>query len=303
MEALCQLAAADPRIVLLTGDLGFMALEPFRDRYRERFFNAGVAEQSMIGLATGLAEAGLRPYVYSIATFASLRALEFIRNGPVRHRLPVRIVGMGAGFEYGCGGSTHHAVEDISVLRALPGLGIVIPADACQAAAALRATHELPGPFYYSLGKDDRSSVPGLNGRFDLGHIQVIRNGCDVALIAMGAIVAEALAATDELAGMGIQAAVALVSNFCPDPGAELAELLSGFRHAVSVEAQTVSGGLGAFTAGVIASLGLPCRLRMLAVRSAPDGTSGSQPDRWRKHGLDRSAIVAAAVSAVRGER
>src|SRR6185437_14353504 len=107
IRTLCELAAEDDRIVLLTGDLGYMAMEPFRDRFPERFINAGVAEQNMIGIATGMAEAGLRPYAYSIATFAVLRPFEFIRNGPVLHNLPVRIVGMGGGFDYGPAGSTH----------------------------------------------------------------------------------------------------------------------------------------------------------------------------------------------------
>src|ERR1022692_2974280 len=107
VETLSSLAQRDRRILLLTADLGFLALEPFRDRFPDRFFNVGVAEQNMIGMTTGLAEAGFRPYAYSIATFASLRPFEFIRNGPVLHRLPVRIVGMGMGFEYGASGATH----------------------------------------------------------------------------------------------------------------------------------------------------------------------------------------------------
>src|SRR5687767_12381018 len=137
-----------------------MAMEPFRDRFPDRFINVGVAEQNLIGLATGLAEAGLRPYAYSIATFAALRPFEFIRNGPVLHRLPVRVVGMGMGFEYGPAGPTHHAVEDIAALRTLPALTIVAPADSAQAATAISATASRPGPVYYSLGKDDRLSVP-----------------------------------------------------------------------------------------------------------------------------------------------
>ena len=104
MSTLTELAAQDERVVLLTGDLGFMALEPFADRFPGRFFNVGVAEQNMVGLSTGLAEAGLIPFVYSIVTFATLRAYEFIRNGPVLHRLPVRVVGVGGGFEYGPAG-------------------------------------------------------------------------------------------------------------------------------------------------------------------------------------------------------
>src|ERR1700730_9083477 len=103
-----------------------MVMEPFRERFPDRFINVGVAEQNMIGIATGLADAGLLPYAYSIATFAALRPFEFIRNGPVLHHLPVRVVGMGMGFEYGSAGPTHHALEDVAVLRTLPGLTIVV---------------------------------------------------------------------------------------------------------------------------------------------------------------------------------
>jgi transketolase len=127
VDTLCDLAAANERLLLLTGDLGYMAMEPFQERFGSRFINIGVTEQNMIGLATGLAEAAMIPYAYSIATFAALRPFEFIRNGPVLHQLPVRVVGMGAGFENGTAGSTHHAVEDVGVMRTLPGLTVVIP--------------------------------------------------------------------------------------------------------------------------------------------------------------------------------
>src|SRR5882724_5432233 len=121
----------------MTGDLGHLAMEPFRERFPHRFLNVGVAEQNMIGLATGMAEAGFVTYAYSIATFAALRPFEFMRNGPVLHRLPVRIVGMGMGFEYGHAGPTHHALEDIGALRTLPGLSVIIPADPAQAYTAI----------------------------------------------------------------------------------------------------------------------------------------------------------------------
>src|ERR1051325_9413937 len=155
IQKLGEIAAKDDRVVLLTGGLGFMAMEPLKAAFPSRFFNVGVAEKNMIGLATGLGEAGLIPFAYSIATFATLRPFEFIRNGPVLHHLPVRIVGMGMGFEYGHAGATHHAVEDVSVLRSLPGFHIVIPADSMQASEALEQTWNLDGPVYYSLGKDD----------------------------------------------------------------------------------------------------------------------------------------------------
>ncbi|HEY9713765.1 MAG TPA: transketolase, partial [Chroococcales cyanobacterium] len=111
-RTLTELAAQDSRIYLLTGDLGYMALEPFKEKFPDRFINVGVAEQNMVGIATGLAEAGLIPVCYSIVTFASLRPYEFIRNGPILHQLPVRIAGVGGGVEYGHNGATHYGLED-----------------------------------------------------------------------------------------------------------------------------------------------------------------------------------------------
>lgn len=300
VRTLCELADRDPRIVLLTGDLGYMALEPFRDRFPKRFLNAGVAEQNMVGMATGLAEAGLIPFVYSIATFIALRAFEFIRNGPVFHQLPVRIVGMGMGFEYGHAGPSHHAVEDVAVLRTLPGLGVIVPADSPQAETAIRQTWDADGPLYFSLGKDGAAVVSGLNGRFARGRVQAIGAGRDIAIVAMGSIAVEAAAAFETLARRGVDATLVIVSSFNPDPADHLADALAGIHHAITVEAQAVSGGLGSFVASVIASRGLACRLTPLAVRTTPDGTSGNQRDRWRKHGLDRESIVAAALAAVR---
>lgn len=299
VQSVCRLAESDERIVMLTGDLGYMVMEPFRDRFPDRFFNVGVAEQNMIGLATGLAEAGFRPYVYSIATFAALRPFEFIRNGPVLHHLPVRVVGMGMGFEYGHAGPTHYAVEDIGALRTLPGLTIVIPADSAQAGNAVRSTAALSGPVYYSLGKDDRFVAPGLDGRFELGRLGTIRHGSDVAILSMGSITAEAIAAAELLSAQQIDATVAIVSSFNPDPAEDVAKLLAGFEFAISVEAQTISGGLGAFVSTVIASRGLHCQLLPLAITTSPDGTSGSQQSRWRKYGLDRNSIVATALNAL----
>jgi transketolase len=299
IDALLHLAAEDERILLLTGDLGYMVMEPFQAKFPQRFINVGVAEQNMVGLATGLAEAGFRPYTYSIATFASLRPFEFIRNGPVLHQLPVRMVGMGMGFEYGHGGPSHYALEDIGALRTFPGLTVIIPADSAQTTTALHQTCDLPGPIYYSLGKDDRTFVPGLDGRFELGRVQVVRDGDDIAIVTMGSIAQEAVAAAAELASRGVQATVIVVSNFNPDPEDDLVQLLSRFRNVVSVEAQTISGGLGACVGMQIARHALACRLHPLAVRVSQDGTTGSPADRWRKYALDRVSIADTALAAL----
>lgn len=299
VSTLAALAERDERILLLTGDLGFMALEPFSERFPDRFFNVGVAEQNMVGLATGLAESGFIPFVYSIATFASLRAYEFIRNGPVAHRLPVRIAGVGGGFEYGSAGHTHHGLEDIGALRLQPGLAVLSPADPAQTRAALQATWDLDGPVYYRLGKDDRLVVPGLEGRFRLGRSELVREGGDVLVLAAGSLASEAVAACDELQSLGIEATLAVVSTLNPVPLADLRELLSRFSSAVTVEGHYVNGGLGTIAAEVIAENGLPCRLTRLGVKDGPDGVSGSLSYLLRRHGLSREAIVAAARASV----
>ncbi|MGH9319958.1 MAG: transketolase family protein [Vicinamibacteria bacterium] len=298
-STLSEIAERDERILLLTGDLGYKALEPFSDRFPRRFFNVGVAEQNMVGLATGLAESGFLPFVYSIATFATLRAYEFIRNGPVAHRLPVRIVGVGGGFDYGSAGPTHHALEDVGALRLQPGLTVLAPADPEQTRTMLRDTWDRPGPFYYRLGKDDRALVPDLGGRFELGRAEVLRRGKDLLLLVTGSLTGETLAASDALRDSGIAATLAVVSTLNPAPVEDLLRHLEGFPAAVTIEGHYAAGGLGSIVAEVIAEGGLPCRLIRLGVREGPDGMSGSLPYLLQRHGLSRDAIVAAARKAV----
>jgi transketolase len=293
LKTLADLAGSDDRIVLLTGDLGFTVVEPFAERFPKRFFNVGVAEQNMVGVATGLAEAGFIPFVYSIATFATLRAYEFIRNGPVLHQLPVRVVGIGGGFEYGSAGFTHHALEDVAVMRVLPGLPVVAPADPAQAAAALRATWNLPGPIYFRLGKDDRATVPGLDGSFELGRIERLRDGRDVAIVTMGAIANEALAAADALQEAGIESTVLIVSTISPAPIDGLAQMLEGFRTIVTVEAHYQVGGLGSLVCEVMAERSPGAHVIRLGVSGSPGGVSGSEGFLNRAHGLSRDMIAA----------
>jgi transketolase len=285
VEELVALAEADERVILLTGDLGFMVLEEFQRRFPDRFVNCGVAEQNMVGVATGLAEAGFVPFVYSIATFSALRPYEFIRNGPALHGLPVRIVGVGGGFDYGHNGVTHFALEDYAVMRAQPAIATVVPADAAQAQAALRATVDHPGPLYFRVSKRG-DELAGLDGRFELGRLEVLREGGDAAILAIGSIAHEALAAAELLSESGIEATVALVSSFNPSPVEEIAELLDSLPTALTVEAHYRNGGLGSLVAETIAERGLPCRLLRAAVEEMPRGEVGSQRYLEDRHGL-----------------
>jgi transketolase len=298
---LSELAEKDDRIVLLTGDLGFTVLEPFRDKFPNRFFNMGVAEQNMVGVATGMAEAGMVPFCYSIGTFASLRPFEFIRNGPVLHNLPVRVIGLGAGFEYGTAGPTHYSLEDIGIMRTQPGLTVIAPADFEQAGAALHASWDLPGPVYYRIGKDEKSTMPGLEARFELGRTQTVRKGDDLLIFTCGPISLDVAEAADDLAKNGIAATVVVVSSISPVPENDLVESLSRHRVALTVETHSVTGGLGSLVAEVIADHGIGTRLVRLGVRAGSKGRSGSPAHMHARHGLDKAGIVKAARSLLAG--
>jgi transketolase len=281
---------------LLTADLGFMALEPFIEAFPNRFFNVGVAEQNMVGLATGLAEAGMVPFVYSIAPFAVLRPYEFIRNGPLLHGLPVRIVGIGGGMEYGPNGISHYALEDVALMRAQPNMTVVVPADHLQTRSALLATAAVPGPIYFRLGKDDTKVVPGLDGVFEVGRLQRIREGRDAAIIAMGPIAAEAMAAAELLAAKGLDCAVAVVASVSPAPSEDIAMLLSGRPLAVTIEVHYLNGGLGSLVSEVVAERGLGVRVVRQGVRSMPDKLVGSQRYMERSFGLTAEQLAGAVL-------
>jgi len=303
VQTLTELATRDPRILLLTADLGYMALEPFAERHPRRFFNVGVAEQNMVGLATGLAEAGFIPFVYSIVPFAVLRPYEFIRNGPIQHQLPVRIVGVGGGLEYGTNGLSHYGLEDIAVMRAQPAITVVAPADHRQTRTVLAATWNLPGPVYYRLGKDDKTVVAGLEGRFELGEVQRIREGSELLMIAMGNVASEAAAAAEALARRDLDCGLAIVASLSPAPTDELVELLARYSVVLTVEAHYRVGGVGSLVAETIAERGLRCRLVRCAVDSLPKGITGSQRYLHQRYGLSAEKLVETAVAALGGAK
>ena len=303
VKTLVELAERDPRILLLTGDLGYNALEPFAERFPDRFFNVGVAEQNMIGLATGLAESGFIPYVYSIVNFAVLRPYEFIRNGPILHQFPVRIVGVGGGLEYGPNGLSHHGLEDIGIMRIQPGITVIAPADHEQARRAFFNTWNLRGPVYYRIGKDDKTVVDGLEGHFELGRTQLIREGSDLLLVVMGSVASEAVSAAQALAGRGVSCAVLVVASISPAPVDDLLTFASRYRLMLTVEAHYVAGGLGSLVSEVIAGKGLKCRLVRCGVGTLPNGVSGSQRYLHQANGISAERLVEKAMQVLCGLR
>ncbi len=296
IKTLIELAEYDERILLLTSDLGYMALEPFVEKFPDRFFNVGIAEQNMIGIATGLAEAGFIPFTYSIVPFALLRPYEFIRNGPITHQLPVRIVGMGGGMDYSYDGITHYGLDDVGVLRIQPGITIVTPADSEQARSSLLKTSNLPGPIYYRLSKGNQTNIPELNGYFELGRAKCIGHGKDLIIITMGPIASEANKAIKDLANHGINATMMVVASINPPPIDDLKEALSHFKLAMTVEAHYITGGLGSMVSEVIAESGLQCLLVRCGIEKQMDGFVGSQSYMYDKYGLSCKMITNRAV-------
>lgn len=299
VEALCELAAADPRVMLLTADLGWSVLEPFAKRFPDRFVNVGVAEQNMLGVATGLAREGHVPFAYSIATFASMRCYEQFRDGPVLHRLPVRVVGIGGGFSYGHAGPTHHALEDLTIARTQPGAAVIAPADNSQTRAVIRGTADIPGAVYLRIDKNEFPDIPGLKGAFALDTPVLVKPGSGVLFLCIGSIVHEALKAADLLQRQQVNVAVAVQAHLGFHGGPALVRLLRNYDTVVTVEEGSVAGGLGSLAAETIARHGLRCRLSMQGVQTPFNGHTGGTAYMLRQHGLDAASLAAQALNAL----
>lgn len=290
VSTLTEIADVDDRVVLLTADLGFMVLEPFALSYPDRFFNIGVAEANMISIAAGMAHEGFIPFCYSIATFASMRGYEQFRNGAVLHNLPVRIVGIGGGFAYGSAGFTHHALEDIALMRVQPNVGIVAPADDAQVDRALRDHYGRPEPIYLRLAKES-ATHPELNGRFRWGRLEVIGDG-DIVIVALGSVAGIALEARRQLLGEGIRSVVAVAASIAPAPTDDLVALLASKRACIAVEDHRPIGGVGSLVAETIADHGLGTRLIRCGISDLPGESSGSEEFLRRRNGLDVEGLM-----------
>lgn len=279
LRGLLALAERDPRVWLLTGDLGFSVLEAFASRFPERFVNAGVAEQNMMGVAAGLAHSGKLPFVYSIANFPTLRCYEQIRNDVCYHELDVRIVSVGAGVSYGTAGYTHHGVEDLAVMRALPGLTVVSPGDALEAEAATLALGTHKGPAYLRLGKGGEPAVHAAPPVLTLGSALTVREGRDLTFVATGAAVRTALLGAEEIERtLGLSARVLSVHTLKPFDEEAVRAAARETRLLVSVEEHSRIGGLGSAVAEVVAAM--PGAHAALVMHALPDAISdriGSQ--------------------------
>lgn len=255
VSTLVRLAKEDPNIMLVTGDLGFNALEEFRDTLPKQYVNAGVAEQNMIGVAAGLAMSGKRVFAYSIIPFVTYRCFEQVRNDVCYHDLPVTMVGVGGGYGYGILGSTHHSLEDIGIMRTLPNINVVCPGDPLEVQAAVEAIVRQNHPAYLRMGKAGEPNVHAAPIKdFEIGKGIVLTEGNDVALLASGTMLETGQKAAALLKEKGI--GVRLISMHTIKPLDEsVVQAAARSKLVVTLEEHGPIGGLGSAVGDMLSGM------------------------------------------------
>jgi transketolase len=296
VQALQEIAEQDERVFLVCGDLGFSVLEPFAQRYPKRYLNVGVAEQNMTGLAAGLAMSGKIVFTYSIANFPVMRCLEQIRNDVCYHRLDVKVVAVGGGLSYGPQGYTHHAVEDLAVMRVLPHMTVVAPSDPVETMLATRAIAQTPGPCYLRLGKAGEPVIHGVIADFVLGKAIRIRRGSDVTLISTGGVLQTVLRVADALAQKNISTTVLSMHTVQPLDTEAVLSAVRETRGIVTVE-EHGAGGLASAVAEVLAEAGSRVGFRPVRLTREPAREAGSQEYLRASLGVSEGSIESAVRS------
>jgi len=291
-KVLTEMAEKDPDIVLLSQDIG--PFRSFSKRFPERFFDVGISEANLIGVAAGLAHAGKLPFVMAMAPFVSMRAFEQLRTDCGYNRNSVKIIAPCSGLEGGYWGPTHHAIEDLGLLRMIPGMTVLCPAEPAEATRAVRAAAEVDGPVYIRLGYIQ--PIEGYAEEFEIGRAAVMREGSDVAIMATGASVAQALTAHDLLKGQGVSARVLNMHTIKPIDREAIGAAAAQIGRIVTVEEHLLAGGLGGAVAEVLAELGTG-RLLRLGLDDEFIVEPAAYPDILKLAGLDAPAIAAGAKS------
>ncbi|HEY1455009.1 MAG TPA: transketolase C-terminal domain-containing protein [Candidatus Dormibacteraeota bacterium] len=293
IEALNELADEDERVCLIVGDLGYSVIEAFAQKHPNQFVNAGVSEQNMIGLAVGMALSGKVVFTYSIGNFATLRCLEQIRNDVCYHRANVKVVAVGGGLAYGNLGVTHHASEDVAIMRALPNMTVVAPGDPVEARLATRAVVEHDGPFYLRLGKAGEPVVHASVPDFALGRALMLRDGTGVTLIASGGMLATASKVATDLAAQDISVRLLSMHTVKPIDRDAVTRAATETRYIFTLEEHSIEGGLGGAVAEVVAELDPGhAPLKRIGLRPEFNKTVGDQAYLKALHGLDEASVM-----------
>ena len=285
----------NPNVVVLEADLGNATKSnAFKEVAPERYFNMGISEQDLIGTAAGFAAAGKIPLASTFAVFATGRAFEQVRNSVCYPKLNVKICATHAGLTVGADGGSHQAIEDISLMRTLPNMTVINPADAKEAEAAVLAAIDYQGPVYIRLGRAETKDIHDDSYHFEWGKAEVLRQGSDVSIFATGIMTAKALDAAETLAKQGIQAEVINVHTIKPLDEETVIASAKKTGKVVTAEEHSIIGGLGSAVAEVLARQ-CPTKQAFVGVHDS-FGESGSPDDLLEKYGLTAEVIVKAAV-------
>jgi transketolase len=294
-RALADLGAADERVWALTGDLGVGLFEPFEAVAPGRSLNVGIAEQTLVGVAAGLAYAGKVPFAYSIAPFVTSRAHDQMRVDVACAAANVKLVGVGSGLSYGTLGPTHHAIDDLALTRVLPGMTVLAPGDPADAGRAARAAWAHEGPVYLRLGKNGEPALLPGDAVFRIGEAIALRDGGDVTIACTGTALREATAAADLLAADGIEATLLHFGTVKPFDADALIAAASRTGAVVTVEEHSVVAGFGSAAAEVLAEAGVGAVLRRVGLPDTFAHAVGSRDYLVDRYGLSGPAVADAA--------
>ncbi len=300
IRTLSDLAETRPDLMLITADLGFGVLNDWVARFPRQFLNAGVAEQNMTGLAAGMALEGRTVFTYSLGGFPTMRCLEQIRNDVCYHNANVKIVSVGGGMSYGPVGASHHATEDLAIMRSLPNMVVLAPGDLWETAEATRALLHLPGPAYLRLDKSAAASTHSAGESFHVGRIRLIRQGRDLTLAATGGILGEALRAAELLEADGLACRVLSVHTIKPLDRVTLEAAARETGGIVTIEEHALDGGMGGAVAEALLDAGATPRFFLRFGLRTFSSIVGSQSYLRRAYGLDAASIAGAVLARLR---
>lgn len=303
--ALTELAQKDKDIILISADLGFGVLDDFREKMPKQYFNAGICEQNMSSLAAGLALEGKKVYTYSIGNFPTLRCIEQIRNDICYHDVKVTIIAVGGGFAYGSLGMSHHATEDIAIMRSLPNMRVFAPADAIEARVILQKTAELRSPCYIRLNKGGEPNLHNSIEEFvdyQIGKAVRLTEGSDVCFMAAGAITGEAVKAARELREKGISVSTYSFLSVKPLDRDVIEECAERFSYIFTIEEHNIIGGLGSAVSEVMAELGTNTKLVRIGLPDMYSSVVGSQSYLRHVYGMDSESIVSMVMDKIKHE-
>lgn len=291
------IARSDPRVVLLSGDIGNKLFDELRTQCPNQFFNCGVAEQNMMGVAAGMGLSGLRPIVYTIAPFNTVRCLEQIKIGVAYHQSPVIIVGTGSGLSYASLGPTHHSLEDFAIFRAIPNLQVLAPWDAPSLRSCLRMALDSGRPSYIRIGKKGEPDLCEARSVPLIGDGLTLKTGGQICILAVGTVAQEAWSAAKSLKEQGIDAEVVLTHTVKPCPKILFDGLLKRFEFFVTVEEHARIGGFGESFLSHLALQGLQKRVMCLGTGDSFMTTVGSHTFARSYFNIDAASIVSAAIT------